>query len=281
MQASAVPVRPRPPPHATSTRSVPARFHASARVVRAASRSLGRRKSGQRTHADSQGTSGGVLPSRYTPRVGTGPAGSGRRSPRPRTRRPEGSRSTPGTFASHASVIEHSLVAHATGERPQSATDVVTTDLASDHCLTTWMSATNLTAAPPAAQPAVGAHVLVQPSVSVGGGQAFRLPPPQQGRHNRVQLHHRFQPPRAGVRDVDTDGRQHPPDLSAVCAGRWRRRPARVHARRRHDVPADHVPRPGHAGADPTASPAAARRRAAAPGGRQRPVPRTAARRPV
>ena len=95
MQARAVPVRPRPPAQATSTRSVAARCQASVNVGRTSARSAGRRKSGQRSHRDSQGTLGGGWPSRYTPKAGAGPSGRGRLRPRPRTSLPEGSRMTP------------------------------------------------------------------------------------------------------------------------------------------------------------------------------------------
>ena len=102
-QASAVPVRPRPPAQAISTRSVAARCQASVNVGRTSARSAGRRKSGQRSHRDSQGTSGGGWPSKYTPKAGLGPSGSGRLRPRPRTSLPEGSRMIPGAEGSQNS----------------------------------------------------------------------------------------------------------------------------------------------------------------------------------
>ena len=102
-QARAVPVRPRPPAQAISTRSVAARCQASVNVGRTSARSAGKRKSGQRSHRDSQGTSGGGWPSKYTPKAGLGPSGSGRLRPRPRTSLPEGSRRTPGAEGSQNS----------------------------------------------------------------------------------------------------------------------------------------------------------------------------------
>ena len=69
-------------------------------------RSRGTQKSGQRTHVLGQSTAGGaseamgdfmrVCPSRYNPNSGGGPSGMPRRSPRPRTDRPDGRRSSPG-----------------------------------------------------------------------------------------------------------------------------------------------------------------------------------------
>ena len=94
---------PRPPAQAISTRSVAARCQASVNVGRTSARSAGRRKSGQRSHRDSQGTSGGGWPSRYTPKAGLGPSGSGRLRPRPRTSLPEGSRKIPGAEESQNS----------------------------------------------------------------------------------------------------------------------------------------------------------------------------------
>lgn len=44
-------------------------------------------------------------PVRWMVRVGDGPAGVGRRSPRPRTRRPDGSSSTPAPLGSHRSMV--------------------------------------------------------------------------------------------------------------------------------------------------------------------------------
>ncbi len=102
-QASAVPVRPRPLAQAISTRSVAARCQASVNVGRTSARSAGKRKSGQRSHRDSQGTSEGGWPSRYTPNAGWGPSGSGRLRPRPRTSLPEGSRMTPAAEGSQNS----------------------------------------------------------------------------------------------------------------------------------------------------------------------------------
>jgi hypothetical protein len=98
-----VPVRPRPPAQAISTRSVAARCQASVNVGRTSARSAGKRKSGQRSHRDSQETSGGDWPSKYTPKAGLGPSGSGRLRPRPRTSLPEGSRRTPGAEGSQNS----------------------------------------------------------------------------------------------------------------------------------------------------------------------------------
>jgi hypothetical protein len=98
-----VPVRPRPPAQAISTRSVAARCQASVNVGRTSARSAGRPKSGQRSHRDSQGTSGGGWASRYTPKTGLGPSGSGRLRPRPRTSLPEGSRRIPSAEGSQSS----------------------------------------------------------------------------------------------------------------------------------------------------------------------------------
>jgi len=93
--ASAVPVRPRPPVQATSTRSSVARFHASRKAASASSRLMGSRQSGQRIHRDGQPTGGGVLPCRYSANWGTASSGTGWRRPRPRSSRPDGRRRTP------------------------------------------------------------------------------------------------------------------------------------------------------------------------------------------
>src|SRR5450755_5074287 len=53
----------------------------------------------------------------YWPVAGSGPAGRGRRSPRPRTSLPEGSRSTPAVAGSQAAIMQVS-VAFATGMTP-------------------------------------------------------------------------------------------------------------------------------------------------------------------
>ena len=102
-QARAVPVRPRPPAQAISTRSIAARCQASVNVGRTSARSAGSRKSGQRSHRDSQGTSGGGWPSKYTPKAGMGPSGSGRLRPRPRSSLPEGNCRIPGAEGSQNS----------------------------------------------------------------------------------------------------------------------------------------------------------------------------------
>ena len=47
---------------------------------------------------------GGFDPSQWNPNVGGGPIGYARSNPRPRTSRPEGSRSTPGPAGSHESI---------------------------------------------------------------------------------------------------------------------------------------------------------------------------------
>src|ERR1700730_10891933 len=103
MNAKAVQGLARPPAQAISTRSVAARCQASGNAGRTSARSAGRRKSGQRSHRDSQGTSGCGWPSRYTPKAGAGPSGSGGLRPRPRTSLPEGSRKIPGAEASQNS----------------------------------------------------------------------------------------------------------------------------------------------------------------------------------
>ena len=97
-----VPVRPRPPRQAISTRSHSLRRHTSSRASRAARRSDGSRKSGHRSQACGHGTAGGSRPSRYRPNSGSRPAGSARRKARPRTRRPDGSTMTPAPSCSHA-----------------------------------------------------------------------------------------------------------------------------------------------------------------------------------
>jgi len=97
-----VPVLPRPPTQASSTRSFAACFHASRRPSWASWRSVGSRKSGQRTHRDSHETGSGRLLSRYTPNSGRAPFSSGRFSPRPRTSRPEGRDKIPGAPTHHA-----------------------------------------------------------------------------------------------------------------------------------------------------------------------------------
>jgi len=63
-QASAVPVRPRPPAQPTSTRSVSALVKASSKAFLAVAGSAGKPKSGQRSHRASQWTAGGSSPSR-------------------------------------------------------------------------------------------------------------------------------------------------------------------------------------------------------------------------
>ena len=100
--AMAVPVRPRPPRQAISTRSHSLRRHTSSRASRAARRSDGSRKSGHRSQACGHGTAGGSRPSRYRPYSGSLPSGSARRKARPRTRRPDGSTTTPAPSWSHA-----------------------------------------------------------------------------------------------------------------------------------------------------------------------------------
>jgi hypothetical protein len=77
MQARAVPVRPRPPQQATSTRSVAARRQASRKASSASTSSAGRRRSRQRTHRESHATGRGRRPSRYSPKSGPGPGGTG------------------------------------------------------------------------------------------------------------------------------------------------------------------------------------------------------------
>jgi hypothetical protein len=103
-QASAVPVRPWPPLHATSTRSASARRHSSTNALRASLGSVGNHQSGHRTHRDGQLTDGGRLPSRYNPNSGAGPSTAPRCKPRPRTTRPDGSSSTPAVNRSHGST---------------------------------------------------------------------------------------------------------------------------------------------------------------------------------
>ena len=83
--------------------------HASRSASAAAARSDGSQKSGQRSHRASQGTRGGCRPSRYRAKAGSGPAGSGRWSPRPRTSLPEGSRSTPAVAGSQAAIMQVSV----------------------------------------------------------------------------------------------------------------------------------------------------------------------------
>jgi hypothetical protein len=104
MHASAVPVRPRPPPQAISTRSRPDRCHSPASARRASIGSAGSLKSGHRNHRDSHATGADGLPCRYSPKWGRGPSGSGFLSPRPRTSRPDGRRSTPCADSGHLSM---------------------------------------------------------------------------------------------------------------------------------------------------------------------------------
>lgn len=122
MQARAVPVRPRPPPQATSTRSAAVRAQASANTSLARTRSLGSRKSGQRSHRDSHAGGGGSLPRRWTAKPGAGPEGSGLRNPRPRTSRPEGRRRTPGASSGQVPVIRPTVLSAAPG-RPSPGPD--------------------------------------------------------------------------------------------------------------------------------------------------------------
>ncbi len=99
MHANAVPVRPRPPWQATSTRCVALRRNASANASAASARSLGSRKSGQRTHRTGHGSTSGWCADSSSAHSGTGPGGVGPPARRPRTRRPDGNLSTPGAFA--------------------------------------------------------------------------------------------------------------------------------------------------------------------------------------
>ncbi len=64
MHASAVPVRPRPPPHATSTRSFVLLSHASLISRAAFGRDLGTRKFFHRIQSDGHGVGSGRWPSR-------------------------------------------------------------------------------------------------------------------------------------------------------------------------------------------------------------------------
>ena len=59
-------------------------------------------------------------------------------------------------------------------------------------------------ARPGAAQPAVGAEVVVEPAVAVGGGDPLALAPLQQGVDERVGAGQLLQPPRPGVRQVES-----------------------------------------------------------------------------
>ena len=73
-------------------------------------KSVGTQKSRHRIHSRSP-VSGGrrFAPVRWMVRVGAAPAGVGRRSPRPRTRRPDGSSTTPGASVSHNCMVAISL----------------------------------------------------------------------------------------------------------------------------------------------------------------------------
>ncbi len=104
------PVRPTPPPQATSTRSVAARPYAWRSASSASTVSTGVRKSGHLTHRCSHSNDRGFRARRYRPNSGCCPAGKGLRSPRPRTLRPSGNSTTPGplcqgvtTASSHCS----------------------------------------------------------------------------------------------------------------------------------------------------------------------------------
>jgi hypothetical protein len=81
---------------------------------------------------------------------------------------------------------------------------------------------------PAPAQPAVGPEVLIQPGVAVGGGDAFRLAPLQQGANQRMRVTVFPQPPRPRVRHVHADPGQQRAHLrrAAQVRGRARRRVA-------------------------------------------------------
>lgn len=85
-----MPVRPRPPVQATSTRSASARRHTSSTASRASARSLGSHQSGHRTQREGQPTGAGGLSCRYSPNSGGTSAAASCRRPRPRTSRPDG-----------------------------------------------------------------------------------------------------------------------------------------------------------------------------------------------
>jgi hypothetical protein len=100
MHAIALPVRPRPPKHATSTRSpATARRCASANASRASVLSLGSQKSRQRNHRYGHATSRGGEASRNRLHCGSGATGAPARIPRPRRRVPSGSSMTPALIA--------------------------------------------------------------------------------------------------------------------------------------------------------------------------------------
>jgi hypothetical protein len=103
MQASAVPVRPRPPLHATSTRSPSLRVQASSSASAAALRLVGRPKSGHVIQVvRPQAVSGRNAANRRVRSVAA--PSVERRELRPRTVRPLGSSSTPASRADHRDI---------------------------------------------------------------------------------------------------------------------------------------------------------------------------------
>jgi hypothetical protein len=103
MHAIAVPVRPWPPQHATSTRSpAAARKCASANEVRASDLSLGSQKSRQRNHRCGHATSRGGEASSSRLHCGSGATRAPARIPRPRRRVPSGS-------CTHPALIAHDI----------------------------------------------------------------------------------------------------------------------------------------------------------------------------
>jgi hypothetical protein len=93
--ARAVPVRPTPPPHAISTRSVAERSYASWSAEIASFVDAGVRKSGHRTQRCSQSKGPGSRARRYTPNSGSWPSGNACRRLRPRIFRPSGNSTMP------------------------------------------------------------------------------------------------------------------------------------------------------------------------------------------
>ena len=81
-------------------------------------------------------------------------------------------------------------------------------------------------AGPLAAQPPVGAEMLVQPRVAVRGGDPLRLPPLEQRADQRMRVPHLPQPPGPGVRHVHADPGQQRSHLgrAAQVGGDTRRR---------------------------------------------------------
>ena len=138
----AVPVRPRPPSQAISTRSSADRSRTSRRAVTASAGSAGSRKSGQRTQRDSHRCSSCGFAVRYKPKSGAYPSdGSPRRRARPRTTRPSGSATTPERSFGHVATPPVCALAWSTEARSaqvlmsSSAQDVVASRQdATSHC---------------------------------------------------------------------------------------------------------------------------------------------------